>query len=130
MGADDMALIRMRRGDGETVLVEVDGPATKAGVGKAGAVSDAAASIILDIDRALDRVLIHEIVENCRTLDAAFTELATRHSRVTEATVEFGLKVSGEGNVYVVKTSVEAAFTVNVKWALGSPTLPPTDEST
>ena len=116
-----MALIRMRRGEGEFVLVEVDGAAAKpSGVGKASGIGDATETIVRQVDQALDRVLIHEIVENCRTINAAFDELVTAKLSVTEATATFGLKVSGEGNVYVVKTSVEAAFTVEVKWKLGS----------
>lgn len=114
-----MALIQMRRGESEYVIVEVEGPATKpSGVGKATGIGNTAEAIVRQVDQALDRVLIHEIVENCRTINAAFDELVKAKLSVTEASAEFGLKVSGEGNVYIVKTCVEAAFTITVKWKL------------
>ncbi len=113
-----MALIEMNRGDGGIVLVEVEGPGLKTGVGKAAGVAEGVAAVVRKIDTGLDRLLIREIVENCRMLDSAFRELSKANMAVIEATAEFGLKENGEGNVYVVKTSVEAAFTVAVKWRL------------
>ena len=53
----------------------------------------------------------------CASLIAGIRDLP-KEAVPRTVTVEFGLKVSGEGNVYVVKTSGEASLKITAQWQL------------
>lgn len=106
-------LLRMVRGNGRYVWVEVSESASPSvGAHKAGAVGKMFASV----NEVFDKVVQNEIVENCTMLAGAFEELRSQSSPPTKATVEFGLELSGEGNIYLVKSAVAASIKVSVEW--------------
>jgi hypothetical protein len=53
----------------------------------------------------------------CTSLVKTFKSLASEHAP-DNITAEFGLKLSGEGNVYVVKTTGEASLKITAEWKL------------
>lgn len=53
----------------------------------------------------------------CAQMVASLQELDTR-MRPHKATMEFGLSISAEGNVYVVKTTGEASLKITAEWSL------------
>jgi Trypsin-co-occurring domain 1 len=57
----------------------------------------------------------------CAGVIDSFTALGER-MRPTKATVEFGINISVEGNVYVVKGTGEASVKIVAEWDLGGPT--------
>jgi Trypsin-co-occurring domain 1 len=53
----------------------------------------------------------------CTSLVKTFQSLASEYAP-DNITAEFGLKLSGEGNVYVVKTTGEASLKITAEWKL------------
>ena len=104
-------LIRMKLGENDTVLVEVpeDG-----GIKQVSKFSE----IIEKTDEFFDKVVQHEIIANCKVLIGAFEELKKQELAPKKACAEFGLQLTGEGNVYVVKTSGQASFKISLEWDL------------
>lgn len=61
--------------------------------------------------------LIAETIKRC-SVDLAdiFNEKNPISRSMKSAEIEFGVKVSGEGNIYVAKTTGEANITVKLNW--------------
>jgi Trypsin-co-occurring domain 1 len=57
--------------------------------------------------------MLKEIKPFCELIISNFRELSTRP---TSASAEFGLKVSGEGNLFIAKASAEATLKVTLNW--------------
>jgi len=53
----------------------------------------------------------------CTGLVKTFKELEPEHSP-NRISAEFGLKLSGEGNVYIVKSTAECSLKIKVEWEL------------
>lgn len=82
-------------------------------------VKDLLVSPVKKVERFFDERLIEGIVRNCDVLTKAFIELKAQ-SEIPPSTahVEFGLKFTGEGNVYITKFAGEANFRISVDWDL------------
>jgi Trypsin-co-occurring domain 1 len=106
-------LVPLTFDDGSTIYVEAAEPAVVPGgsaIEEAAAGKDAAT-------RAVDaaRALSDSIHSFCERTVSAFKEMA--HDRQpAKATVEFGVNISAEGNVYVVKGTAEATVTISAEW--------------
>ena len=100
--------------DGSTIYIEAAGAAHapgKSAIREAGA-RDAAQRAV-DTAEELGRSIkgfSARVVGSLRELGEA--------ARPTKATIEFGVNVSVEGNVYVVKGTGEAAIKVTAEWEL------------
>lgn len=72
------------------------------------------------MDKALKRIGVKSLAETIRKCSAdlavIFDEQHPISKSMTSAEIEFGIKVSGEGNVYVAKATGEANITVKLKW--------------
>lgn len=86
-------------------------PAVVAGIQEAG-LAEAA-------EKAIDTAaqLSSSIKGFCAQMVASLQELEEK-ARPDRAAIEFGLSVSVEGNVYVVKTSGEATIKITAEWDL------------
>ena len=74
---------------------------------------------VREVDQFFDELIIEEIVQNCNILTKAFMKLKQDNEiSPSKAHAEFGLKFSGEGNVYVTKVSGESNFKISVDWEL------------
>lgn len=61
--------------------------------------------------------LIAETIKKCSVdLAEVFDEQHTISKSMKSAEIKFGVKVSGEGNIYVAKTTGEANITVKLNW--------------
>ncbi len=61
--------------------------------------------------------LIAETIRKCSVdLAEVFDEQNPISKSMKSAEIEFGVKVSGEGNIYVAKTTGEANITVKLNW--------------
>jgi len=74
------------------------------------------------IDDALEKIegsfkSIAKTIKKCSTdLADTFNEQCSISKSMRSAEIEFGVKVSAEGNVYIAKTGGEANFTVKLNW--------------
>lgn len=72
------------------------------------------------MDKTLKRIGVKSIAETIMKCSAdladIFDEQPPISKSMTSAEIEFGIKVSGEGNVYVAKATGEANITVKLKW--------------
>jgi hypothetical protein len=74
------------------------------------------------IDNVLERIegsfkSLSETIKNCsQNLADIFDEQRPISKSMKGAEIEFGIKVSGEGNVYVAKATSEANITVKLNW--------------
>ncbi len=108
-------LIEMTLSTGEKVFVETaggsltEGNKTIRGIGRSSDVID-------KIDAAFDKAIQNVIVQNSLILVNAFKEMESHPLPLNKASVEFGLKVSGKGNIYVVESSAEASFKITLEW--------------
>lgn len=60
--------------------------------------------------------VVSDIVSTvCTALTDSLRNLP-KEKRPSKVTTEFGLTVTGEGNVYVVKTTGEASLTITAEW--------------
>ena len=106
-------LIELDTQDGSTILVAVDVPETA--VGRVSATDELP---IEKVDRSFDAVK-DLIVRGCHPLTQAFYILR-RESQATEAEVEFGVKFTAKGSIYVVESTGQASLKIKVKWQLAA----------
>jgi hypothetical protein len=109
-------LVPLSVGDGITIYVEAAEPAVVPGQS---AIQEAAAPKTA-AERALDAAddLAGAIQGCCRRLMTRFRDLP-EEEQPASATVEFGLNVSVEGNVYVVKGTGQSTIKVMAQWRFG-----------
>jgi hypothetical protein len=69
------------------------------------------------VERALETAarLDTSIRSFCGRIVASLNQLA-EEARPKKATIEFGLSISAEGNVYVVKSTGEASISITAEW--------------
>jgi hypothetical protein len=98
-----------------TIYVEATDAAVIAGSGIQEAASPAEVA-----ERAINTVqdISTSIRSFCERVRLSFQQMDA-NLRPDKATVEFGLDVSVEGNVYVVKGSAAACITITAEWELG-----------
>lgn len=108
-------LIEMTLSTGEKVLVEATGTNTAGGSSAVRGIGRGA-DVIDKIDAAFDKAIQNVIVQNSLILVKAFKEMESHPLPLNKASVEFGLKVSGKGNIYVVESSAEASFKITLEW--------------
>ena len=99
------------QGDNDSeILVEVEPvPGEMVDVSLAGAVKK--------MKDTLTSALAGALVNTCLSFVDTINKV-DKEKRPQEMTVDFGVKVAGEGQVVVVKTSGEANFNVSLKWNL------------
>ena len=74
------------------------------------------------IDNALERIevsfkSISEVINKCSAdLIELFDEQHSMHKNMRSAEIEFGIKVSGEGNAYIAKSTGEVNIAVKLNW--------------
>jgi len=106
-------LVPLATEDHSTILIEASEPAMVSGessIREAAAGKDAATKAL---EAATD--LSSSIQAFCARAVSGFNEMAVER-RPTKATVEFGLNISLEGNVYVVKGTGQATVKVTAEW--------------
>lgn len=74
------------------------------------------ASALDAAEKALDtgQQLSESVKSFCAVIVKSMSELAAKPSKVS---LEFGLNISLEGNVYVVKTTGEASIRITAEWS-------------
>jgi hypothetical protein len=109
----------IKYGDGKSILVEVEDTTgqdiEKLGRNKTGAIEQ--------VGHSLEDVSV-TIVETSQIMISAFESIASAPTVdqfnsplvPSKATLEFGLRFSGEGSIYVVKAIGEATLKVTVEW--------------
>jgi hypothetical protein len=106
-------LVRVDVGDG-TIWVEASDsapvPGSSSAISEAASPRDAAKKAIETADQ-----LQNSLKAFCGNVVTGLRELGA-DAKPSRATVEFGINVSIEGNVYVVKGSGEASITVTAEW--------------
>lgn len=108
-------LIEVTLSTGEKIFVEATGSnlpggsTAVRGIGKG-------LDVIEKIDEVFDKAIQNVIVQNSLILVKAFKEMESHPLPLNKASVEFGLKVSGKGNIYVVESSAEASFKITLEW--------------
>jgi hypothetical protein len=100
--------------DGAVLYIESARGESSGGIQEASA-EDAARKAV---DAALQ--LQDSIKAFCGRMMASFNQLA-EDARPSKAIVEFGLSISAEGNVFVVKTAGEASVKVTAEWEFTRP---------
>lgn len=70
----------------------------------------------IDLEKNFDRML-ERIQPFCESVINNFEKLKRKP---ISASAEFGLSISGEGNLFVVKASGEATIKVTLNWSLNS----------
>ncbi len=79
--------------------------------------SDDSTDGVLDrLDKALDKVIQHQIVEHCKLLEGAFEQLKQRPIRPKKASAEFGLQCNAQGDIFIAKAGGQASFKVSFEW--------------
>lgn len=94
-------------GTEQNILVEVDTPES-AGVVRASRVSNAIAQAHITFEQAMDKVkpAASVIIAKVRSL----------HDSPDEVEVQFGLKLDADCGAFVASASVEANYSVTLKW--------------
>ena len=100
-------LIEFPLEDGSSIMVEVDEP-EGTGIVRASLGSDAIEKAHLTLEKSLERVrpAAQYLVAQLRKL----------HDAPDEIEVSFGLKLSAESGVILASASMEANYTVSLKW--------------
>jgi hypothetical protein len=75
------------------------------------------ASILEDLsEKGIDFNKFSKLINNiCVSLKGSLDDLP-KDMRPSKISTEFGLKISGEGGIFVVKTSAEASLTITAEW--------------
>ncbi len=107
-------VIPMKFEDGTTIYVESVESARLPG---APTIQEASAADA--VEKSLDTAaqLNNSIKAFCARIIKSFHELEDS-SKPNKATIEFGLDISLEGNVYIVKTTGEASIKITAEWEL------------
>lgn len=67
---------------------------------------------IISFDKVSDTIRAY-----CTSLVKTFEDLKSEHAP-DRLSAEFGLKISGEGNIYVVKSTAECSLKITVEWQI------------
>ena len=106
-------LIPVTVDDGHVIYVEASEGVQRRGSGIEEASALSAGEKALDTASQLSRAVsgfCTRIVGSLRELQAS--------AKPSKATIEFGLNISLEGNVYVVKTAGQASIKISAEWKL------------
>jgi hypothetical protein len=116
-------LVKMPYGNGKSILIEVQDAGVKE-VEELGRTTDKAVN---EVSQNLEAVSV-TIVETSQILMGAFQSAATfpttgqaKPSLMPEkAILEFGIRFSAEGNIYLAKVSGDATLKATIEWKFGS----------
>jgi hypothetical protein len=106
-----MPLIQKKLSSGKIVMIEVSSISEDNKISKD-------KKVMQMIDEAFDKLVQNEITEYSSILVGAFENLKQQPIPPKKASAEFGLQVSGEGNVYLAKIAAQANFKVLIEWEL------------
>jgi len=101
-------LIQFRLEDGTHLLVETDEPEPEGRLVKAARSSEVIAKANQTFEQALEKVR--------PAASAIIQKLRRLHDAPDEIEVEFGLKLSAEAGAFVAAASIDANYTVTLKW--------------
>lgn len=104
-------LIRLKCDDAE-VWIEAEELVVKEKRPQRVSVSETMERTILSFEKITDTLSAY-----CTSLVRTFKGFKTEHAP-DRIKAEFGLKVSGEGNVYVVKSAAEGSLKITAEWEM------------
>lgn len=73
--------------------------------------------LVEKVEQAFDKVE-SVIVNSCAVLTNALKNLAEKEPTLETATLEFGFQLTGEGNIYMVKTAAQGSIRVSMNLKL------------
>jgi hypothetical protein len=99
--------------DGSTILVEVDQPEQKSGVGRISREDEMMLKAQQTFEKALERVkpIAGTIINKLRSLNEPADEIE----------VKFGIKMSAEAGAIIAAASVEGNYEITLKWKQQKP---------
>jgi len=100
-------LVQFPLEDGNTVLIEVNEPDT-GGITRAARSDEVIQRAARTFDDALEQVK--------PAAEAVLKKLTTLSTRPDEVEIEFGLKIGAEVGAFIASGTVEANYTVRLKW--------------
>ena len=103
-------LIKMQCDETE-IWVEVEEVGTTQSLKDLGGV-EAAQKVVASFEKISETIRAF-----CRSLVTSFREMEQK-TAPHKITAEFGLKISGEGQVFVVKSTAEASLKITAEWEL------------
>jgi inner membrane protein involved in colicin E2 resistance len=76
----------------------------------------------INYERGLQKVSVSETMEKVacsfENISETFKNKIDKDLAPDKIELEFGLKVSGEGNIYVVKSAAEASLKITAEWKI------------
>jgi|SRR5277367_651467 len=105
-------LIPVHVSDGTTIYIE--GAESAPVPGRSG-IREASAADAAETALDTGQQISESVKSFCAVIVKSMGELVTRPSKVT---LEFGLSISLEGNVYVVKTTGDASIKITAEWGV------------
>lgn len=104
-------LIQVKCDDAE-VWIEAEGQAVNEKRPQRVSVSESMQKTMLSFEKISDTIRAY-----CTSLVRTFKEFQTENAP-NRIKAEFGLKLSGEGNVYVVKSAAEGSLKITAEWEM------------
>lgn len=101
----------MKLRDGSTILVEGFPTSFTQKVSKS-------EKVLEKFEVLFDEIIQNHIVSNCRIIQVAFRKLTNDEFGPVKAAAEFGLQMSAEGDIYIVKAASQATFKITFEWQL------------
>lgn len=98
--------------DETEVWIETDGEAAEAEAPERVSVIGKAIEKVIPFEKVSDTIRAY-----CTSLVKTFKELEPEHAP-DRISAEFGLKLSGEGNIYIVKSTSECSLKITVEWQI------------
>jgi len=68
------------------------------------------------LDQALDNIIQQQIINHCKSLNDAFSQLKEQAILPKKASFEFGLQLNCEGNICITKVSGQSSFKISFEW--------------
>jgi hypothetical protein len=103
-------------GEGDYVYIEVDEPAAEGGADRASSLGEKVEEATQSLDEALDQIK--------PAARAVFAKLADVAADISEISMEFGVKLDTKLGAMFASASVEAQYTVSLKWQRAHPVTP------
>lgn len=100
-------LIQMPCQDG-TIIIEVETPENEVIP-----VSKSGERVVKEIKESFEKIE-SVIVSSCTVLTGALKNLAAKEPALEKASLEFGLQLTAEGNIYLVKTAAQGSIKVSL----------------
>jgi hypothetical protein len=103
-------------GEGDYVYIEVDEPEAESGADRASSLGEKVEVATQSLDEALDQIK--------PAAREVFAKLADVAADISEISMEFGIKLDTKLGAMFASASVEAQYTVSLKWQRAHPVAP------